>query len=81
MAVGTYALTSVAEVLTWLGEDAYSNAFWIYFSGTTGTNTATANEDTFVLVDEDNGNTSFDITSASYNTLTLLVAGINAVTG
>ena len=81
MSVSAYALTSVAEVLTFLGEDAYSNAFWIYFSGTTGINTCQINEDSVVLIDEDNGTTTIDITHADYDTLAELIAKINTVTG
>lgn len=83
MAVWTYALTTVAEVLAFLGADVQRNAFWAYFTGTTGTNTIQINDNSVVLVDEDNLTTTFDTTVATgtYDTLTELVLGINAVAG
>jgi len=81
MGVGTYALTSVAEVYAYLGKVPEKDAFWVYFSGTTGTNTIQINDNSVVLVDADNGTTTIDITHASYDTLTELVAAINAVAG
>ena len=82
MAPWTYALTSVAEVLAYLGEHAQRDAFSLYFTGTSGTNTVTVNDATLALVDADNGATPpFTFANASYDTLTELVAAINVITG
>jgi len=81
MALWTYALTTVEEVLAYLGEHAQRDAFSLYFTGTSGTNTVTVNDLTLVLVDEDNGTTTLTFSNASYDTLTELVAAINAVAG
>ena len=81
MSVSAYALTSVDEVFAYIGSDAQRDAFWVYFSGTSGTNTIQINDNSVVLVDADNGTTTIDITNASYDTLTELVAAINAVAG
>lgn len=77
------SLTTVDEVLAYLGEDSKRDALWIHFVGTAGTTTVEVNENSLVLVDPDNGTTTFDITVATgtYDTLTKLVAGINAVAG
>jgi len=82
MALWTYSLTSVAEVLAYLGEHAQRDAFSLYFTGTSGTNTVTVNDATLALVDADNGVTPpFTFANASYDTLTELVAAINVVAG
>ena len=81
MAVGTYALTSTDEVFGVIGGNLQVPALWLYFSGTTGTNTVQVNDTTLVLIDEDNGTTTFTFASASYNTLTKLVAEINKISG
>ena len=73
------ALTSVAEVLAYLGSDVERDALWLYFSGTSGTNTVQVNDATLVLIDEDNVSTT--ITFAATATLTAVVAAINAVAG
>lgn len=79
MSLDSHALTSVAEVLAYIGEDAERDALWLYF--TSGTNTVQVNDNSLVLVDADNGTTTIDLTAAANNTLTELVTVINAVTG
>ena len=79
----TISLSTVEEVLAFLGEDVKRDALWLFFSGTAGTTTVQVNDNSVVLIDPDNGTTTFDITVATgtYDTLTKLVAGINAVAG
>jgi len=79
--MGTYDLTSNAEVFAYMGAAAERDAFWLYWGGAAGTSTVQVNEDTLELVDPTNGTTSIDITHADYDTLTELIAKINGTTG
>ena len=73
------SLTTVAEVLAFLGEDARRDALWIYFDGTAGTATVEVQENNLVLIDPDNTSTTIDMTVST--TLTTLRTAILAVTG
>ena len=82
MAVDQYALTSLAAVKEWMGlddDDVQANAFAIYHDGNSGAEavaTVAVLEDSLLLVD-DGGTTTVDLTNASYDTLGELVTYIN----
>lgn len=69
----TISLTSVAEVLAFLGEDAHRDALWVYYAGATDPSTLEVKDDRLTLTP------GGDILFATYDTLTKLVNQINTV--
>lgn len=79
--MGDYDLTTSGEVFAFLGKRPEKDALWLFFSGTSGTVTAQVTDTALVLIDPDNGTTTKVLAAAANDTLTELVAVINAVAG
>lgn len=73
------SLTDTATVLDYLGIDAQKDALWIYYSASASSATVQVALDHLILEHNGGGDADFDLTNASYNTITELVAAINAV--
>jgi len=74
MSLASIALTSVEEVLAFLGENAKRNALWVYYAGATDPSTLEVKDDRLTLTP------GGDILFSTYDTLTKLVDQINATT-
>jgi len=70
MSLASIALTSVEEVLAFLGENAKRNALWVYYAGATDPSTLEVKDDRLTLTP------GGDILFSTYDTLTKLVAQI-----
>jgi hypothetical protein len=85
MAVDTYALTSVDEVLAYLGEDTQRDGLWVYCSqGDATAATVEVTATTMVLIITGGaaaGTNTLTFADADKNTLAELVIAINALTG
>ena len=75
----TIALISTDDAFAYLGEAQQErDAIWVYYSGANSTATVQVNDTTIVCTDSSAH--SLTLASSSYDTLTELVAGINALT-
>ena len=85
MSVSEYALTSVDEVLSYLGKDPHRNALWVYCSqGDATAATVEVTDTTIVLTitgGAEAGADTLTLADADKNTLSELVTAINALTG
>jgi len=70
----TISLTSISEVLAFLGEDAKRDALWVYYAGAVDPSTLEVKDDRLTLTP------GGDILFATYDTLTKLVDEINDTT-
>lgn len=78
MAVDTYALTSVDSVKSYIGSDINRDALKIYYSGAASSAYVQIDNNTLVLTHNYGTDASIDLTNVSYDTLSELVAYINA---
>lgn len=86
MSVGAYALTSLQAARDYLGSVPAKPGIWIYSPSPTGATAATVevSDTTLTLTitgGASAGTSTFTLGAAAYDTLTELVAGINALTG
>jgi hypothetical protein len=86
MSLSNYALTTLAAASDYIGGTPQVNGIWIYCPSPTGSTAATVTvaENSISLVitgGASAGTSTFDLTAAAYDTITELVAGINALTG
>ena len=77
MSLASIALTSVDEVLAFLGEDAKKDALWVYYAGATDPSTLEVKDDRITLTPP--GVPGGDILFATYDTLTKLTDRIIVV--
>ena len=80
-----YSLTTLDEAKSYIGRPPLKDALWLYCSASDATAaTATVSDTALTLVitgGTSAGTSTFTFSSSSYNTISELVAGINAATG
>jgi hypothetical protein len=72
----TINLTTVQDVINYLGRTPTEDSFWIYYTGANATATVQVNDSTMVLIDS--VTTTLTFADADKDTITELVAYINA---
>lgn len=77
----TLSLTTVENVLDYIGSNVEQNAFWVYYSGAAATATVQVSLDTLILIHNAITDASWDLTLAAYDTIGELVDAINALAG
>ena len=75
------SLTTVEQVLDYLGIDAERDALWVYYSGAATTATVQIALDHIILIHDAVTDANFDLTTATYDTIGELVTKINALAG
>lgn len=84
--LSTYALAALDDAIDYIGGSVEANGIWIYCPSPAGATAATVTvADTSLTLTitggASAGTSTFDLSSAAYDTITELVAGINALTG
>ena len=74
----TIALTSIANVLSYLGESPIVDAFWIYYTDSASTATVQVSNDYLILIHDAAEDANLNLNADAYDTIGELVTHINA---